>query len=249
MVNSQVCRKRGSFGLDAPAVPAGLAAAAAAAAGWGLLLRRWTGRWWPGMLASGYAASFAVAASSYLYTSLRGKFIVWDRLLDRLQLVGDEWVLDLGCGRGAVLLAAARRLPTGKAIGVDRWRTGDQSGNAADRTQANARVLGVADRVQLHTADLTDLPLEDASVDVVVSSLAIHNLDDPQSRGRAVGEAARVLRPGGRLLITDFRHTADYQRHLLDAGMRSVQRRPLGWRFWYGTPWADTELVSAIQPT
>lgn len=174
--------------------------------------------------------------------------MVWSRLLDQLHLSGNEHVVDLGCGRGAVLLAAARRLPAGQAIGVDLWRTDDQSGNAADRTWANARVLDVADRVVLHTADLAAVPLADASADVVVSSLAIHNLTDAEHRAHAIAEAIRVLRPGGRLLIADFRYTADYQRQLLDAGLESVQRRPLGWRFWYGSPWAGTDLVSGTRP-
>lgn len=91
-------------------------------------------------------------------------------------------MLDLGSGRGAVLLAATRQLPNGKAVGVDLWRNSDQSGNTAERTLANARTLGVADTVELHTADLTALPFQDATVAVVLSSLAIHNIDDPARR-------------------------------------------------------------------
>lgn len=85
-------------------------------------------------------------------------------------------------------------------------------------------------------------------MDLVVSSLAIHNIGDPEHRADAIAEAVRVLRPGGRLFIADFRHTSDYQRQLLRAGMQSVQRRSLGWRFWYGNPWASTFLVSATRP-
>lgn len=147
-----------------------------------------------------------------------------------------------------MLLAAARRLPTGRAIGVDLWRSSDQSGNTIERTRANARALDVTETVDLHTADLTELPFQDAAVDVVLSSLVIHNITEPDRRARAVAEAVRVLRPGGRLLIADFRHTAEYQRRLLDAGMVSVRRRPLGWRFWYRHPFAATTLVSAIRP-
>ena len=56
-----------------------------------------------------------------LYASRRGKFVVWADLLRNLKLRGDEHVLDLGCGRGAVLLLAAEQLSTGKAVGVDLW--------------------------------------------------------------------------------------------------------------------------------
>ncbi|HEV3004734.1 MAG TPA: class I SAM-dependent methyltransferase, partial [Pirellulales bacterium] len=153
-------------------------------------------------------------AGSGLYTSLRGKFVVWAELLDGLKLRGDERILDLGCGRGAVLLLAAQRLTTGAAVGVDVWRRGDQSGNAAEATRANALAEGVAERVELQTADMTALPFAANSFDIVVSNLAMHNIPSRAGREKAIEEAVRVLRPGGRLLIADLWGTGSYQRHL-----------------------------------
>ena len=60
----------------------------------------------------------------YLHGTLRGKFVVWAELLEQLNLRGDERILDMGCGRGAVLLMAAQHLTTGRAVGVDLWRSG-----------------------------------------------------------------------------------------------------------------------------
>lgn len=88
-----------------------------------------------------------------LYASRRGRFVVWAELLDQIPWRGDERVLDLGCGRGAVLLMAAQHLTTGRAVGVDLWKRGDQSGNAAKATQRNAAAEGVGDRVELHTTE------------------------------------------------------------------------------------------------
>src|SRR5207253_8454791 len=142
------------------------------------------------------AAAFVAAISaSYLYTTRRGKFAAWAELLDRLGLRGDERVLDMGCGRGAVLLMAAQHLTTGRAVGVDLWRTVDQSGNSAEAAQRNAVAEGVADRVELQTADMTALPFEEDSFDVVLSSLAIHNISGSAGREKAISEAVRVLRP------------------------------------------------------
>ena len=166
--------------------------------------------------------------------------MVWADLLDQLNLRGDERILDMGCGRGAVLLLAAQHLTTGRAVGVDLWRSLDQSGNSVEATQRNAVAEGVADRVELHTGDMTALPFDDNSFDVVVSSLAIHNIVGSAGREKAVNEAVRVLRPGGRLMIADIRATGHYQKQLDKLGMSEVARRRLGWRFWWGGPWGAT---------
>jgi ubiquinone/menaquinone biosynthesis C-methylase UbiE len=187
-------------------------------------------------------------AAFVLHTTLRGKFVVWADLLDKLGLRGDERILDLGCGRGAVLLLAAQHLTTGRAVGVDLWRIADQSGNSAEATRRNALAEGVADPVELHTADMTALSFEDNTFDVVVSSLAIHNIGGRAGRETAVDEAVRVLRPGGRLLIADIRGTRRHEAHLVQIDMSDVRRRRLGWRFWWGGPWAATRLVTGTKP-
>jgi len=186
------------------------------------------------------------SAASYYYTTRRGKFAVWAELLQRLD--GDERLLDLGCGRGAVLLAAAARLPKGRATGLDLWRSADQSGNAESVTLANAEAEGVADRVELVTGDMRDLPFEDGTFDVVVSSLAIHNISSEKGREQAIAEAHRVLRPGGLMLVADFRHTPAYEETLRGLGVIDIRRRDLGWRFWYGGPWFGTCLLEARKP-
>ncbi|MEO5799797.1 MAG: class I SAM-dependent methyltransferase, partial [Gemmatimonadales bacterium] len=124
----------------------------------------------------------------------------------------------------------------------------DQSGNSPDATQRNAVAEGVADRVELHTGDMTALPFEDNSFDLVVSSLAIHNIGERAGREKAIDEAVRVLRPGGRLMIADIRATGQYQARLAAIGMGDVARRGLGWRFWWSGPWAVTGIVTATKP-
>ena len=59
----------------------------------------------------GLPAAVAGSAASYLYSTGPGKRAIWAQLLDDLGLRGDEHVLDVGCGRGAVLMLAARRVP------------------------------------------------------------------------------------------------------------------------------------------
>jgi ubiquinone/menaquinone biosynthesis C-methylase UbiE len=195
-----------------------------------------------------YSAFFLANAFSFLYTTRRGKFQVWNDVLDALHLHGDERVLDMGCGRGAVLTAVARRLKAGRVTGIDLWSTHDQSGNSRDVTLRNASLEGVSDRVEVETGDMLALPFPDATFDLVVSSLAIHNISSKAARARAVAEAWRVLKAGGRLAIADIRSTAHYVETLRTLGATGVARRRLGWRFWYGNPFAATSLVTASKP-
>ena len=224
------------YGVDAPAVPAVLGAA-----GVGCCLA--AARWRPGRIAMATAGTILLAnVGVYLHTTLHGKLRIWERELDRAGLQGNEQLLDLGCGRGAILIAAARRLPTGRAVGADLW-TRDQSGNRPEVTLANAAAAGVADRVEVHTADMTALPFPDGSFDVVTSALAVHNIPSAGARYRAVDEAMRVLRPGGQLLIADpWPMARKYAAHLGQGTLR-----PLGPGYWYGGPWLGITLLHAVK--
>lgn len=230
---------KGRYGIDAPYVPA-LMIAGALAGIWVIKLTHIKQLWISVVI-------LLFLAAVYLHTTLRGKFLAWRALLDAIQWRGDERLLDLGCGRGAVLLMAARHVPQGRAVGVDIWSAKDQSGNAMAVTEHNAVAEGVADRVELHTADMRQLPFESGSFDLIVSSVAIHNISDKDGRDKAIDEAWRVLRPGGRLMIADISKSRQYQQQLARLGADAT-RRNLGWRMWWGGPWAPTMLVEARKP-
>jgi ubiquinone/menaquinone biosynthesis C-methylase UbiE len=145
-----------------------------------------------------------------LWSSKVGKLRERETLLNHLAWTGRERVLDVGCGRGLMLIGAAKRLTTGRATGIDIWQQEDLSGNSTEATQRNAACEGVADRVELQTADMRTLPFGDATFDVVVSKAAIHNIYAAEGRAQAIAEIVRVLKPGGHALIDDIRHHGEY---------------------------------------
>jgi SAM-dependent methyltransferase len=103
-------------------------------------------------------------------------------------------VLDLGCGAGTDLLIAAQMTgPTGRAIGVD------MTASMLDRARASADEMGLGN-VELHEGLIESVPLEDASVDVVISNGVIDLVPDKDA---VFDEIDRVLRPGGRLQLAD----------------------------------------------
>lgn len=160
-----------------------------------------------------------------IYDSKIGKLRERETYLDKIVWRGDERVLDVGCGLGLFLIGAAKRLSTGRAVGIDKWQQEDLSGNHAAGTLGNAMIEGVAEKVEVHTGDARKLPFDDASFDVVLSSMALHNIYNADERQAAVREIARVLKRGGRVLIVDLRHTRQYAATLRDAGLdaRCVQ--------------------------
>ena len=241
--------RRGDYGFDAPYVPIIFAVIGAA------LLGLAAASLWlfkqPVLAAVCliYAVYMLLSAASYIYTTRVGKFRVWAELLTETRLRGDEQAADLGCGRGAVLLMVAQLLPEGKVTGIDLWKTSDQSGNDPEATRRNADREGVdARRIELLTADMRDIPLPDGCCDLVVSSLAIHNIRSADGRAQAIDEAMRLLKPGGKLMIVDIRATMQYAERLRGRGMANVRLRNLGWRFWYGSPFVAAKLVSAERP-
>jgi ubiquinone/menaquinone biosynthesis C-methylase UbiE len=153
-----------------------------------------------------------------------GKFRHRDLILSLHPWRGDEQVLDVGCGRGLLLAGAAKHLITGHATGLDIWSNEDMGGNSEAATLHNLQLEGIESRCTLVSAGAQDMPFADASFDVVVSNLCLHNIYDRATRLQAVHQIARVLKPGGTALISDYKLTSEYAAEFRMASF-TVERR------------------------
>ncbi len=136
--------------------------------------------------------------------SFRGKFReLRQRTANLAQLQPGEQVLDVGCGTGTLAMEVARRVgPAGRVAGVDPG------------TQQIARARAKAARrnmpIEFQIGVIEQLPFPDQTFDVVFSTLMMHHLPAPLKR-QGLAEIARVLKPGGRLVIADFKRKQERQ--------------------------------------
>lgn len=179
----------------------------------------------------------------FLYVKV-GKFRHRDFMLAMHPWRGDEDVLDVGCGRGLLLAGAAKRLTAGgHATGIDIWSNEDMGGNAETATRHNLRLEGVADRCTLVSVGAQGMPFGDASFDVVLSNLCLHNIYDQPTRMQALQEIVRVLKPGGVALISDYNLTGQYADEFKRLGL-FVHRR---WGS-FATTFPPLRVIIACKP-
>jgi ubiquinone/menaquinone biosynthesis C-methylase UbiE len=149
------------------------------------------------------------------------------RIVNDIPWGGEEVVLDLGCGRGLAAVLAAKRLRAGYALGVDVWSKARVWGNDPHSVLANAAQQKVESRVSAVKGSSAQLPLARASVDVILSGVAIHHLVRRRQRESLFREMARVLKEGGRIGILDAGNGNEYSAILNKIGMRDIEMHRL----------------------
>lgn len=215
--------KKANYGIDAPGVIRNLLIASVV----GFLVPAFVpviriGRvsfYTSGFLLMG--VSCGLMAAWMLVYSLYGKLRHRDRILGMVSWKGSEMVLDIGTGRGLMMIGAAKRLATGKSVGIDIWNAEDLTHNKMENTITNARLEGVSEKVEVMNENAMRMSFADGTFDVVVSNLCLHNIYNVDDRKKACDEIARVLKRGGIAIISDFRHIREYKDNFTGAGMQT----------------------------
>jgi len=161
----------------------------------------------------------------YLLYVKVGKLRHRDFMLSLHNWRGNEQVLDVGCGRGLLLAGAAKRVPTGHATGIDLWSNVDMGGNSPEATLKNLQIEGVDARCTILSVPAQEMAFPDGHFDVIVSNLCLHNIYDRQRRMQALHQIARVLKPGGIALISDYKRTREYANEFSKLGLQVIRRR------------------------
>jgi len=116
----------------------------------------------------------------------------------RLWGITEGKVLDVGTGPGNLAIEFAKTLPDAEVVAIDL------SDAVLELARENAKQSEMHSTISFRKGDAEDLPLDDGTIDLVVSSFTLHLLDNPV---RLLDEVQRVLTPGGRFLISDFKRT------------------------------------------
>lgn len=147
-------------------------------------------------------------------------------------------VLDLACGTGDLALAAAVALPDATITGLD-----SSSRMIAEAEDRRSRTVGIATRVRFAVGDMMALPQTDASIDLVTVGYGLRNVPEAE---RAIAEIARVLRPGGVLLVLDFYRPQPALWRTLFLGYLRAAGSLVGW-LWHREPVVYGYIAASIE--
>jgi len=139
--------------------------------------------------------------SLYIFTEVDGTR--FNRIAKLLELKGNEYVLDVGTGTGRTAVQIAKRLTTGRLVGIDIWDTMELSGNSPERAYKNAEIEGVKNKVEFKFGNVLEIPFDDNVFNSVTCSSVLNNIPGEKNRIKALKEIFRVLKPKGKCMLLE----------------------------------------------
>jgi ubiquinone/menaquinone biosynthesis C-methylase UbiE len=130
---------------------------------------------------------------------------IWRRITEFSDLKGNEKILDVGCGMGRASINLAKQLTTGKVIGIDIFM--GVSGTSPEPARRNAKIDGVADKVEFRHGNILNVPFKKNTFDVVNASSVLHEIHGHENQQKAIREIYRVLKPGGKFVMLEILRT------------------------------------------
>jgi ubiquinone/menaquinone biosynthesis C-methylase UbiE len=137
------------------------------------------------------------------------------------------------------MIGVAKKLVSGKSIGIDIWRKEDMMGDSRSGALKNAEIEGVSGRIEIRNENIISTTFQDSYFDVVLSNLCIHNISSKDDREKAILEIARLLKPNGKAVITDISFVKDYAEIFSKTHMKVRIVKEKGTFFWAKTVIAE----------
>lgn len=137
----------------------------------------------------------------YVITGVDGARFSWIARL--LEIKGNEYMLDVGSGTGRTAVQMAKRLTSGRLVGIDIWDTMELGGNSPERAYKNAETEGVKDKVEFRFGNVLEIPFCDGVFDIVTCSSVLNNLPGKEKRTKALKEIFRILKLGGKCMLLE----------------------------------------------
>jgi len=139
--------------------------------------------------------------SLYVFTGVDSTRFGW--IVKLLALKGNEYVLDVGSGTGRTAVQIAKRLTTGRLVGIDIWDTMELGDNSPERAYKNAEIEGMKDKVEFKFGSVLEIPFDNDVFDIVTCSSVLNNLPGEKNRTKALEEIFRVLKPKGKCMLLE----------------------------------------------
>jgi SAM-dependent methyltransferase len=139
--------------------------------------------------------------SLYVFIGVDGRRFAW--IVKLLELKGNEYVIDVGSGTGRTAVQMAKRLDTGRLVGIDIWDTMELGGNSPERAYKNAEIEGVRDKVEFKFGNVLEIPFDNDVFDIATCSSVLNNLPGEKNRIKALKEIFRILKPGGKCMLLE----------------------------------------------